>query len=116
MSFFLTHQSGNVFYIFIGNVSDYANDEKAYVYLRHNVRNVLLDMCTEQKFIPVSILYKSTVGRYRSVSYPDGPITARYRFIKNAYWDISMRIRAVWSEHSLGAFWITKDAKFHADK
>ena len=26
--------------------------------------------------------YKSAVGRYR---YPNGPITARYRFIKNAY-------------------------------
>ena len=38
--------------------------------------------------IPVSILYKSTAGRYRPVSYPDGPITARYRFIKNAYWDL----------------------------
>ena len=25
-------------------------------------------------------------GRYRPVNYPDGPITARYRFIKNAYW------------------------------
>ena len=37
--------------------------------------------------IPVSILYKSTVGRYRPVSYPDGPITARCRFIKNASWD-----------------------------
>ena len=35
---------------------------------------------------PASILYKSTAGRYRPVSYPDGPITARYRFIKNAYW------------------------------
>ena len=34
-----------------------------------------------------SILYKSIAGRYRPVSYPDGPITARYRFIKNAYWD-----------------------------
>ena len=34
---------------------------------------------------PASILYKSTAGRYRPVSYPDGPITARYRFIKNAY-------------------------------
>ena len=30
---------------------------------------------------PVSILYKSIAGRYRPVSYPDGPITARYRFI-----------------------------------
>ena len=35
---------------------------------------------------PVSILYKSTAGRYRPVSYPDGPITARCRFIKNASW------------------------------
>ena len=35
---------------------------------------------------PVSILYKSIAGRYRPVRYPDGPITARYRFIKNAYW------------------------------
>ena len=24
---------------------------------------------------------------FHSVSYPDGPITARYRFIKNAGWD-----------------------------
>ena len=36
--------------------------------------------------IPASILY-NTADRYRPVSYPDGPITARYRFIKNAYWD-----------------------------
>ena len=36
---------------------------------------------------PASILYKSITGRYRPVSYPDGPITARYRFIKNAYWE-----------------------------
>ena len=35
---------------------------------------------------PASILYKSIAGRYRPVSYPDGPRTARYRFIKNAYW------------------------------
>ena len=34
---------------------------------------------------PASILYKSIAGRYRPVSDPDGPITARYRFIKNAY-------------------------------
>ena len=36
---------------------------------------------------PASTLYKSTAGRYRPVSYPDGPITARYRFIKNAHWE-----------------------------
>ena len=32
-------------------------------------------------FYPVSIIYESIVGRYRAVSYPDGPITARYRFM-----------------------------------
>ena len=37
--------------------------------------------------IPAGIFYKSTAGRYRPVSYPDGPITARYRIIKNAGWD-----------------------------
>ena len=41
----------------------------------------------EQMMIPASIVYKSIAGRYRPVSYPDGPITARYRFINNAYWD-----------------------------
>ena len=30
--------------------------------------------------------YKSAAGRYRPVIYPDGPITTRYRFIKNASW------------------------------
>ena len=30
---------------------------------------------------PASILYKSTADRYRPVSYPEGPITARYRFM-----------------------------------
>ena len=37
---------------------------------------------------PASILYKSIAGRCRPVSYPDGPvrlITARYRFVQNAY-------------------------------
>ena len=36
-------------------------------------------------FFPASILYKSIADRYRPVSYPDGPITARYKFIKTAY-------------------------------
>ena len=38
--------------------------------------------------IPVGILYKSIAGRYRPVRVADGPITARYRFIKNASWDV----------------------------
>ena len=33
------------------------------------------------------ILHKSIAGRYRPVRMPDGPITARCRFIKNASWD-----------------------------
>ena len=39
------------------------------------------------KFL-VSILYKSIAGRYRPVRVADGPITARYRFIKNASWEL----------------------------
>ena len=39
--------------------------------------------------IPVSILHKSIAGRYRPVRVADGPITARYRFIKNASWDLA---------------------------
>ena len=35
-------------------------------------------------YFPVSILYKSIAGCYRSVRVADGPITARCRFIKNA--------------------------------
>ena len=39
-----------------------------------------------QTNLPVSILYKSIAGRYRPVRVADGPIMARYRFIKNASW------------------------------
>ena len=35
---------------------------------------------------PASILYKSTAVRDRPVGVADRPITARYRFIKNASW------------------------------
>ena len=41
---------------------------------------------TVKELHPPSILYKSIAGRYRPVNYPDGPITVRYRFIKNACW------------------------------
>ena len=48
--------------------------------MSHNHRKALMtDIWRKQ--IAVSILYKSIAGRYRPVSYPDGPITARYRFI-----------------------------------
>ena len=43
---------------------------------------------------PVSILYKSIAGRYRPVSYPDGPITACYRFIKNDDWAVNKYVKS----------------------
>ena len=39
---------------------------------------------------PVSILHKSIAGSYRPVRIADGPITARYRFIKNVNWAITV--------------------------
>ena len=49
-----------------------------------------------------SILYKSIAGRYRPVSYPDGPITTRYRFIimltgtsMSRVWDYCVRMCAI---------------------
>ena len=51
--------------------------------------------CTQERSqpwcaCPANILHKSIAGRYRPVSYPDGPITARCRFIKNASWVLPM--------------------------
>ena len=55
---------------------------------------------------PASILYKSVAGRYRPVSYHDGPITALYRFIKNDYWDLCqdrfvspLKRKCLWNKH-----------------
>ena len=45
--------------------------------------------------IPVSILYKSIADRYRPVRVADGPITARYRFLKNASWDGGLKLEAI---------------------
>ena len=44
-------------------------------------------------YIPASIIYKSIAVRYPPVSYPDGPITDRYRFLKNASWDMFEHIK-----------------------
>ena len=56
------------------------------IYLHYRWFYALVGGRTKQKY-QASILYKFIAGRYRPVSYPDGPITARYRFIKNAYWE-----------------------------
>ena len=42
------------------------------------------------KSCPVNILYKSIAGHYRPVRVADGPVTARYRFIKNASWVLTL--------------------------
>ena len=48
-----------------------------------------------KKELPASILYKSIAGRYRPVSYPYGPITAHYSFIKNAYWKSTLETQEI---------------------
>ena len=53
---------------------------------------------------PVSILYKSIAGRQRPVSFPDGPITARYSFIKIASW-VCGEITLMWN-----TFWMNEKA------
>ena len=53
--------------------------------------------------IPVGILYKSIAGRYLPVRVADGPITARYKFIKNASWDVTTQ--------NIGMFSIDAKAK-----
>ena len=56
--------------------------------IKADMKNSMICMLTKLVGdIPVSILYKSIAGRYRPVRVADGPITARYRFIKNASWD-----------------------------
>ena len=49
----------------------------------------LFEQIVCSNIIHASNIYKSIAGRYRPVSYPDGSITARYGFIKNAYWDMA---------------------------
>ena len=47
---------------------------------KHAVQTWVDDYIGEVNTHPASILRKSTSGRHRPVSYPDGPMTARYRF------------------------------------
>ena len=67
---------------------------------KENFSNTSLNICFLKNFLGTQkqvrislgkrslagILYKSIAGRYRPVKVTDGPIKARYRFIKNAYW------------------------------
>ena len=65
----------------------------SYTVLQKTTSNTLVSFLLMP--FPVSILYKSIAGRYRPVRVADGPITARYRFIKNAYKSIAGRYRPV---------------------
>ena len=65
---------------------DHQKRTKAEVYKIQTKQNTTYEIIDAQTKNPACILYISTAGRYRPVSYTDGPITARYRFIKNAYW------------------------------
>ena len=55
-----------------------------FVYLFQTLRIKYLFCSVLLSNNPVSILRKSTAGRYRPVRIADGPITARCRFIKDA--------------------------------
>ena len=60
-----------------------------YLKIRHMIlSSILHKSIAGLHMILSSILHKSIAGRYRPVSYPDGPITARYRFMWNASWAV----------------------------
>ena len=57
---------------------------------------------------PASILCKSIAGRYRPVRVADRPITARHKFIKNAYWVITCSLNFVENIFEFLLFFILK--------
>ena len=59
---------------------------ETYTYDNSHLSEQLTQFTYASENFPVSILYKSIAGRYRPVRVADGPITACYRFIKNASW------------------------------
>ena len=65
---------------------------------------------------PVSILHKSIVGRYRPVRVADGPITALYRFTKNASWVIcsSPLLPSVPREGRASRLWLSPGIWHHS--
>ena len=46
-----------------------------------NLTSLRITVINHSNTCPACILYKSIADRYRSVSYPNGPITACYRFL-----------------------------------
>ena len=60
--------------------------------------------CSVSSDLPASILYKIIAGRSRPVSYPDGPTTAFYRFIKNTHWAGSTLFAKAYLSQYLGLY------------
>ena len=58
-------------------------------WFRHKESSLSSIILKEETIIPESILYKSIADRFRPARVADGPVTARYIFIKNASWDVS---------------------------
>ena len=63
----------------------YMSLEFKFTVSEHTIDSVGTDFCPchdirNKRNSPASILRKSTSGRHRPVSYPDGPMTARYIF------------------------------------
>ena len=71
----------NYWYICLPQIASY-KDNLIELICIHIIERVYV----QKSHTPASILHKSIAGRYRPVSYHDGPIKARYRFMKNAYW------------------------------
>ena len=70
------------------NISDLFTTASSPIWFKLAIKRKTSDRRWLPRNNPASIcFYKSIAGRYRPVSYPDVPITARYRFIKNAYWE-----------------------------
>ena len=98
--FFLFFLCFFLFLICVSHLHLLSFDQHGLKALRNLYRIQMLELITQQyiisyiyiryKPLQVSILHKSIAGRHRPVSYPDGPITARLRFIKTASWVLTI--------------------------
>ena len=50
---------------------------------------IMSELLPVKEYLPSKHSLKSIAGRYRPVKVIDGPITARYRFMKNDSWSFS---------------------------
>ena len=62
------------------SMAETAQQLSLWVFDNSSLVHVSIKDLAVRRMYPASILRKSTSGRHRPVSYPDGPMTARYRF------------------------------------